>query len=60
MGIQIGPKNIVKVVIGPFKGFKSFKLSFNYVGCDNLDPKRSKKLITSIVIIYSYTFQSQH
>ena len=48
MGTQKGPKVIVKVAIGPFKGLKLLLLC---VGCDNLDPKRSKKLIISIVII---------
>ena len=31
-----------------------------YVGCDNLNPKASKKFIISIVLIWSQTFRSQH
>ena len=44
MGIQIGPKNIVKVVIGPFKGFKSFKLSFNICWLWQFGPKKVQKI----------------
>ena len=52
MGTQTCPKKIVKVVTGPFKGSKFIVfMHLLCVGCDNLDQKRSKKLIIRTVII---------